>query len=107
VLPAAAGLAGVPELHLWDPAEVNATVGLGIELEFEAELEVGVVLFGGEEESVTVVVNDAVFGDPVLCDVLEAFFLLGGELFGREGEVFGRVFSGRSPPTAEVLAVKK
>ncbi len=107
VLPTPARFGGVPKLHLGDAAKINTAVGLGVEFEFEAEFEVGVVLFGGEEESVAIVVKDAVLDFPVLVNVFEALFLLRSELFGREREVFGRVFSRSSPPTGEVLAIEE
>ncbi len=107
VFPAAARFGGVPELNLGNAAKVDATVGLGVEFEFEAELEVAVILFGREEESVAIIVDDAVLDLPVPGDVFEALFLFVGQLFRREGEVFCGVFGADAPPAGEVLAVKK
>ena len=54
-----------------------------------------------------VVVDDAITDFPVLGDIFEALLFLFSKFFCRESEVFCGVFSGSSPPTGEVLAVKK
>lgn len=107
VFPAATGFGGVPELNLGNSAEVDSTVGLGIEFEFKAKLEIGVIFLGGEVEAVAVVVDDAVFDLPVLGDVFEALFLFGGEFVLGESQIFGGIFGTHAPPSGEVLAVEK
>ena len=106
VPPAAAGFGGVPELHLGNAAEVDSAVSLGIEFEFEPEFEVGVVFLGGEEKSVAIVVDDAVFDLPVFGDVFEALFLFSGQFFIGEGEVFSGVFGASTPPAGEVFSIE-
>jgi len=54
-----------------------------------------------------VVVDDAITDFPVLCDIFEALLFLLSKFFCRKSEVFCGVFSGSSPPTGEVLAIKK
>ena len=81
MFPAAPCFGSIPKLDLGNATKVNAAVGLGVEFEFEAKFEVGVVFFSSEEESVAVVVDNAIADFPVLCDIFEALLFLCSKFF--------------------------
>ena len=102
-----ARLAKVPDLDLGRPAQINAAVALGTDLEVDQELDVAVVLVCGEIDTLAIVDDHAVFDAPVFLHFLRAR----GEgfcfLFGAHRLEFARIHRRQPMPAREVLAVKQ
>src|SRR6478735_696549 len=77
---------GVPNLNLWRPAEINATVAALLDLPIDVELKIAVILIRAEAFALAVEDNDAVFNLPVLVGRLVTALLSFSELFGRRLE---------------------
>ncbi len=76
-VPLAAFLGVVPDLHLRRGPQIDAAVALGEHLVVDQQLDVAVVLVGGQVGALAVVDDLAVLDLPVLLDVLVPFVDLG------------------------------
>src|SRR5438128_6127664 len=87
-VPLAAFLGVIPDLHLRRRSQVNAAVCLGHGLVVDLQLDVAVVLVGGQVGAVAVVDQLAVVHAPALLGVVGPFLDLRLALFGLHGGQF-------------------
>ena len=97
----------VPDLHLGTAAQVDAAVGLGDRLVFEVQLEIAVVLFGGEEEPMAIVDQFVVLDAPVGVDIAHRRGPELRQLLGAGLEERPRILAGMTEPAGQVAAVEE
>ena len=102
-----ARLGEVPDLDLRVAAEIDAAIPLGADLEIDLQLDVAVVLVGGEVGALAVVDDHAVLDPPVLLQVLGALLEGLGLLVGAHRRELARVHGLHAVPAGEVLAVEE
>ena len=102
-----AGFSEIPDLNLRRTAEINPAVALGADLEIDEELDVAVILVGGQVDALTVVDDFAMIDTPMRFQVLR----IPGELLGlfvcAKGMELPRIGRLLAVPAGQVLAVEK
>src|SRR5271157_2373399 len=102
-----AGFGEIPDLDLRCAAEINAAVALGADLEIDEELDVAVILVGGQVDALAVVDDLAVFDTPMLLQVLRIPGKLLGLLVATEGSELPRIGGLLTVPAGQVLTVEE
>jgi hypothetical protein len=101
------GFRVVPDLDLWNAAEVDAGIGFGDGAVFDEQFEVAVILLGGGIGAVAVVDEFVILGAPVFPHGAGPFGDLGVAVRGRHRQQFPVVEGIAAAPAGEVFAVKQ